>query len=513
MKQNSIMGAGLVLVGMFFFGAVLSARGDERDCDSKSGGERDEAGCGCPGQLRHARMLFVTAASDPGGDGTAEHPYQRITDALDRARELRAETDAPIIVNVAPGTYVGSYRTTGPTIEALPWILNIPNFVLRGSTQLVVDANGLPTGAIASGATTLTHPQGETLEFDAFFIYIGAAGNKIILPDGTMGPDPATITSGDNVCVEGFNFSHVGGNAVGADRVNNFVISGNIGHGTNSNPLAGGIITRGANGVIQGNFMTTEIGGAIVQGGNATFPANVLIVGNRFNQNGNGIIAKGHPWGVQCVVAPTNPLACVPFTDVFETLSMEVSGNDLSDNNTPASAYPSVGQGIKMGVVFDHASPPSPNPPCTDPRLVIRGNIDAFIHDNRINRNDVGVVVDGNYPYRTQNRIADCRLFEGRIAVTFQNNDVTGNSRTPLALTFTRNIAANDPRRLDPTLFATSFQYVQNSFFSVSDPDGSLVGAWLDHPLTDPIDGRTLNNHLFLNGDELPAPIRTYPNP
>jgi len=122
-------------------------------------------------------------------------------------------------------------------------------------------------------------------------------------------------------------------------------------------------------------------------------------------------------------------------------------------------------------------------------------------------------VVDGNYPYRTQNRIADCRLFEGRIDVTFQNNDVTGNSRTPLALTFTRNIAANDPMRLDPTLFATSFQYVQNSFFSVSDPDGSLVGAWLDHPVTDPIDGRTLNNRLFLNGDEMPPPIRTYPNP
>jgi hypothetical protein len=48
-------------------------------------------------------MLFVSAASDPGGDGTHEHPYQRITDALDRARGLRAQTDAPIIVNVAPG--------------------------------------------------------------------------------------------------------------------------------------------------------------------------------------------------------------------------------------------------------------------------------------------------------------------------------------------------------------------------------------------------------------------------
>jgi len=56
--------------------------------------------------------------------------------------------------------------------------------------------------------------------------------------------------------------------------------------------------------------------------------------------------------------------------------------------------------------------------------------------------------------------------------VTFQNNDVTGNLRTPLALTFTRNIAATDRKRLDPKLSATSFQYVQNSFFSVSDPMG-----------------------------------------
>ncbi len=345
------------------------------------------------------------------------------------------------------------------------------------------------------------------MTFDADLIYIGAAGTK--LPDGT--PDPATVTRGDCVSVEGFSLSHAGGNAVEADRVQNFAVSRNVQQGGAAKGLAGGVVTRGANGVIEGNFLTQDTGGVFALGGNATFPANVQVVANRLNHNGNGIIAKGSPWGIQPVVARANPLAGVPFADVFETLSIEISGNDLSEN--AGSLFPGASQGIKIGVVFDHSYPPSPNLPCTDPRVVIRGEVDAFVHDNRINQNDIGVVIDGDYPYRTFNHVADCRLFEGRIDVTFKDNDVTGNLRAPLALTFTRNIAATDRRRLDPKLFATSFQYVQNSFFSVSDPDGSLVGGWLDHPVTDPIDGRTLNNRLFLNADEMPPPFRTYPNP
>jgi hypothetical protein len=485
--------------------------GQRSHAADESGGERAEAGCGCPRHLGRARTLFVSAASVPGGDGSAESPNQRITDALDRARALRAATDAPIIVRVSPGTYVGSYRTTGPTIEALPLILNIPNLVLRGSTELVVDGNGLPTGAIASGATILTHPPVETLRFDADLIYIGAAGTKVTQPDGTVVPDPATVTRGDCVFVEGFSLSHAGGNAVEADRVQNFAVSRNIQQGGVAMGLAGGVVTRGASGVIEGNFLTQDTGGVFALGGNANFPADVLVVGNRMIQDGNGIIAKGSPWGIQPVGAPANPLAGVPFADVFEMLSIEISGNDLSEN--AGSKPPLASQGIKIGVVFDHAYPPSAKSPCTDPRVVIRGDVDAFVHDNRIAQNDIGVVVDGDYPYRTFNHVADCRLFEGRIDVTFKDNDVTGNLRTPLALTFTRNIAATDRTRLDPKKSATSFQYVQNSVFSVSDPDAFFAGGWLDHPLTDPIDGRTLHNRFFLNGDEVPAPIRSYPYP
>ncbi len=507
MKRNSMMGTGLFLVGMFFFGAVLSARGDEGECNNDNGGEGHEEDCDCVRQLRHARMVFVSAAARPGGDGTREHPYRRITDGLNRARALRARTEAPIIVNVAPGTYVGSYQTTGPTIDALPWILNIPNFVLRGSTQLVVDANGLPTGEIASGATILTHPEGEALRVDEDLVYIGAAGTK--LPDGT--PDPATVTRGDCVSVEGFSLFHPGGgNAVDADRVKNFAVSRNVGQGGFVPTLVqgAGVITRGANGVVRGNFFTNHTGGVIAQGGNASFPANVQVLANRMNHNGNGTIDKGAPSLEQPVVAEANPLAAVPFADVFETLSIEISGNDLSE--VAPTTPPMANQGIKIGVVLDFPASPIP-PPCPDPRPVVRGEVDAFVHDNRIDQNDIGVVIDGDYPYRTVNGVEDCRLFEGRLNVTFQNNDVTRNLRTPLALTFTRNVAATDLRRLDPRFFPTSFQYVQNSFFSLSDPDGSLVGGWLDHPVTDPIDGRTLNNHLFLNGDEVPAPIRTYP--
>jgi hypothetical protein len=37
----------------------------------------------------------------------------------------------------------------------------------------------------------------------------------------------------------------------------------------------------------------------------------------------------------------------------------------------------------------------------------------------------------------------------------------------------------------------------------IADLDGELAGYWFDHPATDPVDGRTLNNHLFINGAEI----------
>ncbi len=115
------------------------------------------------------RSLFVDAAAPLNGDGTREHPFVRITDAVVRARALRQEDgndneqrqengddqEKRIVIHVAPGTYVGSYTNTGPRIEPLPIRLDVPRLKLLGSTSMERDESGLPTGVIEPGSNTL----------------------------------------------------------------------------------------------------------------------------------------------------------------------------------------------------------------------------------------------------------------------------------------------------------------------------------------------------------------------
>src|SRR5687768_7616611 len=88
----------------------------------------------------------ATAVTTSAQTGTADLPFKRITDALARARTLRATTDAPIVVSVSAGTYVGSYTSaaTATAFEVLPLILNISDLELRGATRMLLDPDGLP---------------------------------------------------------------------------------------------------------------------------------------------------------------------------------------------------------------------------------------------------------------------------------------------------------------------------------------------------------------------------------
>src|SRR5687768_3355180 len=99
----------------------------------------------------------ATSVTTGAQAGTADLPFKRITDALARARTLRATTDAPIVVSVSAGTYVGSYTSaaTATAFEVLPLIVNVSDLELRGQTPLVVSADALPTGFVTASATIL----------------------------------------------------------------------------------------------------------------------------------------------------------------------------------------------------------------------------------------------------------------------------------------------------------------------------------------------------------------------
>src|SRR5215813_15510851 len=75
--------------------------------------------------------------------------FATIQAALTQARIDRLSpgfpADETIIIHVAAGRYV----------ETLPFVLDVPNLQLEGETTLTSDANGLPTGFVASTGTQL----------------------------------------------------------------------------------------------------------------------------------------------------------------------------------------------------------------------------------------------------------------------------------------------------------------------------------------------------------------------
>jgi hypothetical protein len=100
----------------------------------------------------------------------------------------------------------------------------------------------------------------------------------------------------------------------------------------------------------------------------------------------------------------------------------------------------------------------------------------------------------------------DSRVYSGAIDLTLAGNTVTGSRLTPALVTFTRNAAA-----LNPAVLA-QWQYLHRATFTITDPQGALAAARIDHPETDPFLGpcpgdasnESLGNKLFYNRTLLP---------
>src|SRR5271166_5137688 len=56
-------------------------------------------------------IVYVDCAATSRGNGSAERPYWRITDALESARILRRGSPRPITITVAPGVCSGNFET------------------------------------------------------------------------------------------------------------------------------------------------------------------------------------------------------------------------------------------------------------------------------------------------------------------------------------------------------------------------------------------------------------------
>jgi hypothetical protein len=407
-------------------------------------------------QPTRTTILFVDGAAAANGDGSREHPFVRITDALERARAIRRESASQIDIHVRPGVYVGSYTNTRSTIELLPIRLDVSHLKLVGTTEMEKDSGDLPTGVIKSTTDTL-----------------------LIADPPLESMQSILAVSSPSVTVESLSFnagSSRGGWIVRIDQVQSFTLVNNYVTGGSTDSSMGIHVSR-SSGKILGNYVTRGGCGICIVADEVSSPEEVVITGNRSVRNEEG--------GLAVIGGPNSPPG---------SLSAVVCANDLSDNNSQPNSRN--GNFFSFGLRLFLMSN-------TDNRSETSGTVKATVSNNRIANNSAGVLIDAGFAFRTRNSTFDPGSYTGTFELTFANNQIDQNTRTPALISFTRFTASNTPTQLNPVGNAQSFKYVENSLYDISYFNGELDGYWFDNPETDPIGGRVLNNVLRINGNEI----------
>ena len=436
----------------------------------------------------HTAELYADAGITANGDGTAARPYWRITDAVERARQLRQAAAIPlgerIVIHVAPGAYLGSKENPvlnkDPRYEALPILLNVPNLTLAGATILSTDDRGLPTG-MAPGTETL-------LATEDFY---DDTGKSLILitrtTDGGIG---------DDVTVSGFHLDFAGHGQFGfpsgvrPDRVLGFAIRSNL-----ITRAGVGIYATRASGTIEGNLIIEGFSGVAAKGGSREHPSQYLIVGNRRVAGlSSGFVIEADGLAPQLDVGANKKVELEPLpssetrNDPPFTTDALVVGNDCSDN---AAA------GMKC---FMYAPPIKPiNPLISNDTVTPRLTIAASGNTFRRNKT-YGLVVEGNNTLRSINR-----PLTGEFTGQFQNNTLVDNGHAPALFTFASVGVSLGTGSL------RSIKYLQEANYDITDLDGELSGFDYDNPVVDPFDGTVLNNTLIVNGIVIPPGTKISP--
>ncbi len=424
-----------------------------------------------------AESIFVRAGTPPGGDGSAETPYRRITDAVVKARMIRRVGNERIIIHVAPGTYMGSYDAAAlgsdPDLEILPIILNVGKLALQGETALTEDGRGLPTGTQTGTETAITSDRPLAL-----------GQSLLLITPTTDGMEAHEVTaSGFVLDAQIPATSNLQGRGIIADRAMDFIIRHNLIRRTYT-----GITTRLASGIIQGNLLVNNnANGVGASGGSQAQPAQVAIRGNRATENLEFGLILGAVANTLQVQIGENEVTVPPLQTTFnrddphdeenipDRLEATVTENDFSGNRS-------------IGLRCWFLSPNIYN--TSDATQPITGTIVATVRNNLLRANgDYGIVVDAGFPFRSTPR-QFIATFDG----TFSENDLGGNARAPAFFGFTRvQVSLGIAPR-------SRFKYLQDSRFDTVDSDGEFTAFDFDNPASDPFDGTTLRNRLTING-------------
>lgn len=231
-----------------------------------------------------------------------------------------------------------------------------------------------------------------------------------------------------------------------------------------------------SSGTIVGNYFSVTVTGAGILAGYPASPSSVEFVGNRAVGNIGGLVLIG---------------STVRVPETGDQLDVLIRNNDLSENNRVL--------GFSFGLRIFTINRSLGHTQST-------GNVRAMIQDNRITDNQIGVTIDAGFPFRRVGTTCDPRVFTGRFDLEFRGNRLTGSSFIPSVITFTRNQAALRQVPFEP------WQYLHSAAYNITDPDGTLADAVIDHPQFDPFVGpcpddathELLGNMLVYNGTVLP---------
>ena len=389
-------------------------------------------------------VIHVDDDAAPGGNGSGRFPYSTLPAALEAAKAI----SAPVRIAVAPGHYL---ITDTLVIDR--------SLELRGSTELLQDSDGWPTGDEVPGTETR----------------IVAATSLGAQPVVFIGRSDARVLN--DVSIRGFIFEGTtAGIEVLLTRVQNYVVSGNVFRA----PAFLGLQSVASSGQVIANHFSGVGTGAILSGGYPESPSSVVFTGNRSVGNRlAGLILNG---------------ASINIPELGDELHAVIRSNDLSDN----TLLPSFTSGLRLFILRRDLGAPGDSQ--------FSASIQALVQGNRLIGNRIGISIDAGFPYRRVGIACDPRVYSGAIDLTLLGNTLAGSLQIPSLVTFTRNSAALNPAML------SDWQYLHGASYVISDQDGTLADAWIDHPESDSFLGpcpgdagpESLGNVLIYNGVVVP---------
>lgn len=341
--------------------------------------------------------------------------------------------------------------------QTVTLVLDLP-LEIRGSTKQVVDVDDpWPTGQVILGTETR-------------IFATSAIGSQPLVRVGRG--DTAVVR---DISIRDFVFE---GTAAGIEillnRVQGFRVEDNIFRAPGNFAFQ----SVASSGRFRANHMSGVGTGAIFTGGYPESPSSVIAEGNRAVRNTiGGILLNG---------------ASINIPELGDELDAVVRDNDLSNN--------ALTQGFGLRLFILRRDPGAPGDTQSSAR------VHALARNNRLDGNRIGVVIDAGFPHRSVGGSCDARTFSGAIELELAGNSVTGSQVTPALITFGRSLAA-----LDPSILPL-WQYLHGTTFDISDRDGTLQDAWIDHPANDPYIGpcpadatnESLENVLMYNGAAVP---------